>query len=349
MKTKSLMLIIMLIAVAFLFTACDTPEFTSAKMYVQQKQMDKAEEFFLKAMKSEPTNPEIPFRLARDVYGPAKDYKNVNKYFNESLKRGKTFKANIEKLNEYYWSMAFNEGVKYYNFLVKNKYDDKETTIANSIEKFQTAQLFKPNNPKAYLQEATIVFSFQENHEKAIEILNNALEIIPNNIDLLTKKGLFLNNIGKTDESLAIFKNVIEKDPENLKIGQAYAEILFKQEKYEKSADVYKNLITIHPDKKNLYFNLALSYIRLGKLEEAKSQFENVLAFDPNDKETILVVGDTYLQLKDYITAEVYYRQLIEMEPTNPKYLKRLANALNGQQKYEEGMKYFRQAKALEK
>lgn len=348
MKSKNLMLMIMLISIAFLFTACDSPEFTSAKMYVQQKQMDKAEEFFLKAMKTSPTNPEIPFRLARDVYGPAKDYKNVHKYFNESLKRGKLFKADIEKLNEYYWSMAFNEGVKYYNLLVKKEYDNKETAIDNSITCFQTAQLFKPNNSKAYLQEATIVFSFQENHEKAIEILNNALEIVPNDIDLLTKKGLFLNNMGKTDESLVIFENIIEKDPDNLQIGQSYAEILFKQEKYLESVNIYKKLINTHPDKKNLYFNLALSYIRLDNLEDAKTQFENVLAFDPNDKETILAVGDTYLSLKDYITAEIYYKQLIDMEPTNPKYLKRLANALNGQQKYEEGMKYFRQAKALE-
>jgi len=348
MKTKSLMLMIMLIAVAFLFTACDSPEFTSAKMYVQQKQMDKAEEFFLKAMKSEPANPEIPFLLAKEVYGPAEDYKNVNKYFNESLKRDNTFKEDIEKLNEYYWGMAFNEGVKYYNLLVNQKYDDKDATINAALENFQIAQIFKPKDPKAYLQEATIVFSFQENQDKALEILNNALETIPDNIVLMTKKAAFLNNIGEADESLVIFKNIFEKDPENLIAGQSYAEILFKQEKYEESVNVYKNLLKNYPSKKNLYFNLALSYIRLGKLEEAKTQFENVLAFDPNDKETILVVGDTYLNLKDYITAEVYYRQLIDMEPMNPKYLKRLANALNGQQKYEEGMKYFRQAKALE-
>ena len=348
MKIKSVIPIIVIMAAAFMFTACNSPEFTSAKMYVQQKQMDKAEIFFLKAMKTEPTNPEVPYLLAKEIYGPTKDYKNINKYFNESLKRSNTFKKDIEQLNEYYWSLSFNEGVNYYNFLVNKKYDDENTTINAAIENFRAAQLFKPNDPKAYLQEAVIAFSFQKNQNKALEILNNALTMIPDNIELLSKKAIFLNQMGKTDESLLILKNIIKKDPENLAAGQLYAETLFKQEKYQESVNIYKKLIVNYPDKKNLYFNLALSYIRLNKLDEAKTQFETVLAFDPNDKETILIVGDTYFNLQDYITAEIYYRQLTDMEPMNPKYLKRLANSLNGQKKYEEGMKYFRQGKALE-
>lgn len=348
MKVKSVMFIIAMMTVAFMFTACDSPEFTSAKMYVQQKQLDKAEEFFLKAIDTEPTNPEIPYLLAKEIYGPAKDFDNVEKYLNISLERGDLFKTDIEKLKGYYWGMAFNEGVKYYNALINKEFDDKDATINAAVENFQIAQKFKPNDPKAYLQEAIVVFSFQNNTDMSIEIINNALNIIPDDIELLTKKAVFLNQMNRIDECLQIFNHILELDPENFKAGQSYAEILFKQEKYEKSVEVYNKLIENNPDIKDLYFNLALSYIRLDKLEEAKTQFETVLAFDPNDKETILVVGDSYNNLKDFFTAEIYYRQLIDMDPMNPKYLKRLANSLNGQKKYEEGMKYFKQAKALE-
>lgn len=348
MKFKSVLLTVMLISVAFMFTACNSPEFTSAKMYVQQKDLVKAEEFFLKALDTEPTNPEVPYLLAKDVYGPNKDYINVEKYLNESLKRGDTYKQEIKDLKEFYWGKAFNEGVKYYNQLVKKEYDNKETAIHNAVEKFREAQLFKKKDPKAYLQEAVIVFSFLEDKVMAVLVLDNALEEIPGNIEILSKKALFLNDMGKEDEAIALFQNIMNEQPDNLKIGQSFAGLLFKQEKFEQAIEVYNKLIAEHPDKKNLYFNLALSYVRIDKLEDAKIQFETVLAFDPNDKETLLAVGDTYQNLDNYITSEIYYRKLLELEPTNPKYLMRIAKSLNGQKKYEEGMKYFKQSKALQ-
>lgn len=67
MKIKKINVLIILMIVA-LIIGCSSQEFTSAKLYVQQKNLPKAEEFFLLAMEREPMNPEVPYLLARDVY-----------------------------------------------------------------------------------------------------------------------------------------------------------------------------------------------------------------------------------------------------------------------------------------
>jgi len=56
--------ILLFLAVIALIIGCSSQEFTSAKLYVQQKNLPKAEEFVRHAMDREPTNPEVPYLLA---------------------------------------------------------------------------------------------------------------------------------------------------------------------------------------------------------------------------------------------------------------------------------------------
>ena len=58
--------------VLLLILACNSPEFTSGKMYVNENNLEKAEEQFKLALQVEPNNALIPYRLAVDVYAPQK-------------------------------------------------------------------------------------------------------------------------------------------------------------------------------------------------------------------------------------------------------------------------------------
>jgi len=57
------------IVISLFIISCASEEYTSAKLYLQEKDYAKAEEFLVKAMTVEPENPEIPFQLGHHIYG----------------------------------------------------------------------------------------------------------------------------------------------------------------------------------------------------------------------------------------------------------------------------------------
>ena len=69
--------------------ACESQEFVSAKMYLQQDNLELAEEWFLKAMalETEASNAEIPFVLATQVYAVQRRYEDMSAMLEEALAR----------------------------------------------------------------------------------------------------------------------------------------------------------------------------------------------------------------------------------------------------------------------
>ena len=61
----------------FYFVGCTSEELTSARLYIQQKNWEKAEEYLFKAMEVEPENPEVFYSLGKYIYAKKKDWKNI--------------------------------------------------------------------------------------------------------------------------------------------------------------------------------------------------------------------------------------------------------------------------------
>ena len=72
--------------VVLIFFRCSSQEYTSAKLYIQQLEWEKAEEFLIKALVAEPDNPEIPYQLGYHIYALQKrDWKMMNQTFDKAL------------------------------------------------------------------------------------------------------------------------------------------------------------------------------------------------------------------------------------------------------------------------
>ena len=81
--TQNKKLLVMLCT--FIFWGCPSEEYTSAKLYLQQNDLEKAEEFLVKAMAIEVDNPEIPFQLGHHIYGKDGRWAEMNDVYNKAL------------------------------------------------------------------------------------------------------------------------------------------------------------------------------------------------------------------------------------------------------------------------
>ncbi|MEA2078070.1 MAG: tetratricopeptide repeat protein [Candidatus Marinimicrobia bacterium] len=353
MKRSRILTPILILVAAFAFFGCQSQELTSAKVYIQQKDYAKAEYNFLTALDIEPDNPEVPYLLAIEIYSNKNsglaDYAKAKKYYDETLKRDKTYLSdNMKQLREQLYGSCFNSAVTTYNKVIRNESVNRDADLAETLKYFALATELKPADPKASIQIARIHSELLNDNITAITKLDKAISKAPKNGDLKAEKARILAKDGRADEALIMFEEAFKASPENMGIGLRYAQFLFEQALYEKSADVYNRLILVEPGNKDLYFNLGLTYLRLDDIEASKDQFETVVALDPEDTQAIAMVGQVYFDLKDYTTAEIYFMQLLDIEPENPDYLKRLGVTLTQQGRVEEGLELYNRGKELE-
>ena len=122
---------------------------TSAKVYLQQKNYEKAEEMLLLAFEKEPSNPDPAYFLATEIYARSKTWDKVAEYLNKSEEIGPKNAEKIKMAREKYWVDNFNLGAKGYNALIKCGVEDEEALYNSVIKSFQDCMLLDPSKPEA--------------------------------------------------------------------------------------------------------------------------------------------------------------------------------------------------------
>jgi tetratricopeptide (TPR) repeat protein len=348
MKRKTWLITAVVLISALVLYNCSSMEYTSAKTYVQQNDLEKAEEFFLKAIDLEPENPEIPLRLARDVYIAQDRYKDAKIYLEKSLKVSDVHKEEIMQLKEFLFGKAFNKGRDLYNSLIGET--DEAKVLENSakaLELFILASEFKPDDPTTYSIQTTLLLRFQKDTTAALAALDKGLVHGEGNVTLLTQKALILEDLGYIDEAEAVHQKAYASDP--IAHARPMADFLLKKGKNDEAIAIYQSALEKDPTNEDLYFNLGLAYQGLEMWEKALEMFQNVMASSPDNMIVIQQIGDLYMQVKDYGSAEFYYRMLTEKEPTNAIFIKKLGRAIYFQPgRMEEGQALFESAKYYE-
>ena len=114
MKRAIVGCVMVLLAGIILFIHCvGTPEITSAKMAIDQKNFDKAIEQCKLAIEKNPQNAEAYFVMGQ-AYGQKKMYREMNDAFIKSLELSEKHRIEIEQQRDSYGREALNKGVHYY-------------------------------------------------------------------------------------------------------------------------------------------------------------------------------------------------------------------------------------------
>lgn len=135
-----------LIAVSFAFVGfqCSSAELTSAKLYMQRKEYDKAEEQLLKDVTNNPQDGESWYYLGY-VRGELKKWADMMDAFDHALKISDAHKNDITLAKEHYWIESYNEGTK----SLQNARSDS-TAYQKAVSSFNTAILIEPDSTMSY-------------------------------------------------------------------------------------------------------------------------------------------------------------------------------------------------------
>jgi tetratricopeptide (TPR) repeat protein len=238
-------------------------------------------------------------------------------------------------------------------------------------------QLLDHQNEEIYIQRANI-YSKQDNHEGAVELLQRALSITTNSFDIYSLLGmeyLFMDNFKQAKES---FMKCVEFDEEDYSSlynviycfefledydgaiiylnkyleNNPYCEVAWHQlgkqyfykEMYTEALSAYDFAIISDDSFIGAYFEKGKVLEKLGRHKEAIENYETTISIEDPTSHAFLRIGKCYEKLKDTEMAKYYFYQTVHEDPLLDKGWLAITNLYFNIRDYEKAVYYINKA-----
>ncbi len=175
-NSKLLVLGMLFLGIMFLGFQCASTELTSAKLYIQQKNWDKAIETLNTEVTKNPKSDEGYFLLGT-VYSEQDNIDKMMDSFDKSLAISNKFEKNIEEYKAFQWANNFNRGVSL--FQRGNKVTDEDSSkmyFDMAIDAYNNAIMLEPDSGETY-RNLAFVYLTTGKTEESVEPLKKLVEI----------------------------------------------------------------------------------------------------------------------------------------------------------------------------
>ena len=290
-----------------LWNGCQQTAVTSAKVYIQQQNYEKAIEQAELAIKTNPNDAEAYF-VAGEAYGYVGEYLKMNEAFKKSLAISPKRAPEIEQIKNKYYAELFNTGA---TAIKNNKLDVAEQNYKICIELF-------PERAAAYTNLA-LVYTLRKEDDQAIALYKQAIERDPSDLNVQVMLGVIYYRDQLYDDAIAVFRNVVEKAEKGSEnYNKAIYHIAYSYDlkgDRDQAIATYQAALETNPNDKDLLFNLGRLYFLQEKYDQAIEMFKRVIAIDPNDFESYLNVGQALIEGAHFAEAIPFYEKAVELNP----------------------------------
>lgn len=172
-------------------------------------------------------------------------------------------------------------------------------------------------------------FVFQNHrYKEALEIIEDAIKLLPGDIDLNFFQAQCLFHLGEVDRVEVILKNLLQSDEKRkiIQLPRLYAYSLLKSKKFAKAQDFLE--LNIPPYKHDIQMRNMLGFAleQQNKLTDAENIFSDILTQEPenaNANNSLAYIYYKYNQNLPYALSLV--EKAVFYEPENPAFLDTLA------------------------
>ncbi len=353
LKIRKQILLIPVLSLAF--WGCPTQEYTSAKLYIQNEDWEKAEEFLQKALEVEPENPEVMVQIGYHIHAKKGEWTQMNDIFDRAiavdpdkkiLEVSRPVKEMVKNYRSMFWAENYNNAVRLFN---EFKGSRDKTVLEKAVQKFEETATIDPSEGQTYSILATCYFELGEEN-LAVQNARKAANMMPDDFQTNLALGQILSRTGEKAAAVEFVKIAVSLDPSSSIAIRQLATLYYDMGNKEKSIETFGVAIKTETDKmkkSDLYFNLGVLNMQMGSFQEAEDAFMFAYDLNPNDTEALVGMAQTFENAEKWRRASKFYRELIVLEPENPDHYKGMARVLIKQGDMDGATRYFEKSKKV--
>ncbi|GLI39259.1 PEP-CTERM system TPR-repeat protein PrsT [Geobacter hydrogenophilus] len=298
-----------------------------AKAYMAVGKFEQAEKEFQKALRQNPSNPEIRLDLA-------KLYNSINKP-DEAIAEAKAYLSAragsadaLEVIGTSYGQKKmFDEAEKYLK-------ESLQAEPARASAMLQLAKVYlatkreqegmglideivrkDPKNTKAYYL-AAYYEGYRGNSEKALEYYQKIMQADPDDANAAFRIGMMHISKGEADKAERLADDLIRKASKRPEGHQLKGIALYTRKNYDQAITELQGVVKNYQNP-GAYYYLGLSHYQRNDLELALSQFRKVIDLNPKHLQARLMSVTVLLQQKRIDDAIAEVKRVIELDDKN--------------------------------
>lgn len=300
MKRAFIYLSIITMALGITAFECSSAELTGAKLYLNQKQYDKAKESLMKEVEKNPKSDEGWYLLGF-LHGEEGNFQEMLNAYDKSLSISKKFEAGIKDSKKYYWATSFNKGVSFFNKATKTEAQDSVKMFFNkAIDEFKSAILCEPDS-----------IATQQNLAYAYLNLGDNDAAIPP-LEKLTKQNYNSDVFALLGQ---IYTDKGQKLMDQYKTSKVESDSVMAMDYYNKAITVLESGRKAYPNDGEILLRVSNAYIGANKLDVALEAFKTGVEKEPENKFYHYNYGVLLLNSKDFPAAEEQFNAAIKIDP----------------------------------
>lgn len=301
MKNSKLFISGMLfIGIMFLGFQCASTELTSAKLYIQQKNWDKALESLQADVAKNPQSDE-GYYLMGTVYSELEKTDEMIDAFDKSLAISDKYEKSIKEYRTFQWANNFNRGVSLFQRGSKTTDKDSSTMYYDlAIEAYQRAIILEPDSGETY-RNLAFAYLTTGKVEETIEPLKTLIDL-----EQAEEGYQYLGEVYYT-----LGANMMS-DYQNTK---DVADSVKAMQYLENSITTLNEGLKKYPENSEMQVALTGSYIAADKIDVAITSAEKLVGKDPMNKVYRYNYGVLLLNVEEYAKAETQLLKAIEIDP----------------------------------
>ena len=353
MKMKNLKIVgifVVFAALTILLTSCQSPEMTSAKVYLQQDNVEKAKEQLELAKTKEPSNPEVYYMLATAIYLPQGEPDKALEALNTAKELDPVnYEKKCNREIDRVWAQYHTAAVENFNEALEAIFDDeKDSLFTLAGDKFIKALSIK--KAKETYNGMVKCFFLNEDIDNVVKYAEDAIDegVFDNDVVYYYTRALW--QPGNEDATLTKIEGILEEHPDFIELQSLYIQYLTEVERDEDAIATAESLVEAYPSNVDVRFLLAQIYAKMGRQEEAIQAYEKVLEQNPDDAAVIVRIAEAFFRSKNYEKSEYYIRKYLEVCEPQGQYTGYdiLWKSLYNQGRQEEAKEYRAKAKELQ-
>ena len=168
-------------------------------------------------------------------------------------------------------------------------------------------------------------------YDRAREDFQAALNLQPNQVDLLYNLAQCYDHLGQADRAEQTYRLCLQQEPNSAEVRHALTVLLVQRGRTAEAQQLVRDWLTRQPRLAAPYAEDAWLYQQAGDPMSALKRYQQALYYDPHNKLALIEIGQIYedvLNLPD--RALKLYQTALDYDPHQPDLVKRV-NRLRSQ------------------